>query len=67
MLRNSYSINIILDFSNHAEQSIRSIRHAQEITTIFKFSPQSRDLTQLFAPEIKAQVVAPAINDITFD
>ena len=46
---------------------VRSIRRAQEITVIFKFSSQSRDLAQEFAAEIKAQDGAPAIDEIIFD
>jgi len=54
-------------FKSCGTNYVRSIRRSQEITAIFKFSSQNGDLAKEFATEIKAQGVAPAIDDITFN
>merc|ERR1712238_48822 len=54
-------------FQSCGTNYVRSIRRAQEITAIFKFSSPSRDLAQEFAAEIKTQGGAPAIDESIFD
>ena len=67
MRKNSYRIKIISDFFKTCGTNyVRSIRRAQEIIAIFKFSSPSRDLAQEFAAEIKTQGGAPAIDESIF-
>merc|ERR1712238_98128 len=53
-------------FQSCGTNYVRSIRRAQEITAIFKFSSPSRDLAQEFAAEIKTQGGASAIDESIF-
>ena len=53
-------------FKSCGTNYVRSIRRAQEIIAIFKFSSPSRDLAQEFAAKIKTQGGAPAIDESIF-
>ena len=54
-------------FNSCGTNYVRSIRRAQEITAIFKFNSQSRDLAQEFAAGIKVHSGTSAIDESILD